>query len=151
MRLVDLEPRWIAGYDASARSMREHTDVRQASDTGGRDITPITIQQAQGVMFLCPVCFLKNGGPIGTEHVLCWFKDRGIPPDALPGPGRWTATGTSFEDLTLSPSVDVDKGHWHGFIQGGEIVGGLPAAPQPPLPPPRTVSPQPKFNFYGDR
>jgi hypothetical protein len=35
----------------------------------------------------------------------------------------WTITsGDSFENLSLSPSIDASKaGHWHGFIMNGEI------------------------------
>ncbi len=39
----------------------------------------------------------------------------------------WSITGGgSFEDLSLSPSIDAsNSGHWHGHISTGEIVGGL--------------------------
>jgi hypothetical protein len=34
----------------------------------------------------------------------------------------WQRAGDTFDTLTLSPSIDASKhGHWHGFIQGGEI------------------------------
>lgn len=129
MRLTDLEPEWLDHYDGAQRSFHGNDDAltsvhRAVIHAGDEDYFPVTkIDQprAQGVAFLCPVCFVKNNGPVGTEQVVCWFKDRGVPDDALPGPGRWTATGTSFADLTLSPSVNVDNGHWHGFIQGGEV------------------------------
>ena len=35
----------------------------------------------------------------------------------------WTVTGDSFENLSLSPSVDASNcGHWHGFITNGEAT-----------------------------
>lgn len=81
------------------------------------------LAEAHGVDFLCPLHFLKNGGPIGTHHVLCWFAGRGVPDDLKPGPGRWNVSGNDFSDLTLSPSVHLpgaDCG-WHGHVIGGEV------------------------------
>ena len=33
----------------------------------------------------------------------------------------WQVTGDSFENLTISPSIDM-KGHWHGFITNGQVT-----------------------------
>ena len=33
----------------------------------------------------------------------------------------WEMTGTSFETLTLSPSVHL-VGHWHGWIREGMVI-----------------------------
>ena len=83
-----------------------------------------SIANAQGVEFLCPGCYAKNGGPRGTHMVICWFSGRGVPDDAVPLPGRWGVSGTGIGDLTLAPSVDVGSDHcWHGFIQNGQSVG----------------------------
>ena len=39
------------------------------------------------------------------------------------GNNIWKMTGNTFEDITLSPSIDTSSsGHWHGFIQNGEII-----------------------------
>ena len=123
MMLIELEPEWVYDFNPATHGMRRADDAHAAAQAPSVEHAPrtLTIADAQGVMFLCPVCFKKNGGPVGTESVLCWFKDRGVPADAFPGPGRWTASGTSFEDLTLSPSVNVSNEHWHGFITNGEI------------------------------
>lgn len=109
VRLIDLEPEWVRDGDAPG------TRQRDAS---------LTIDTSQGVMFLCPKCFEKNGGPVGTHSVLTWFRGRGVEPERRPGPGRWTVTGTGFEDLTLQPSVDLTAGgrhpdEWHGWISNG--------------------------------
>ena len=74
-----------------------------------------TFEQAQGILFLCPKCFNESG-----HSILVWFKDRNVSPSALPAP-RWIATGTSLDDLTLSPSIDLGGTDWHGFIINGEI------------------------------
>ena len=67
------------------------------------------LASAQGVMFLCPLCYVKNGGEVGTHAVICWFRNRGVPADESPGPGRWDVSGTSIADLTLSPSVHFER------------------------------------------
>ncbi len=75
-----------------------------------------TFAEANGVLFDCPKCAGTNG-----HSVLVWFK--GAPLDAVPGPARWSASGSSLEDLTLSPSVDLTSGGtrdcWHGFVTNG--------------------------------
>lgn len=88
------------------------------------------LEEAQGIMFLCPVCFEKNGGPIGTHSVLCWFKNRGVPDDVSPKPGRWNPAGTGYTDLTfVGPGATSiwlrgggDSCGWHGFITKGEVT-----------------------------
>ncbi|HEY1772412.1 MAG TPA: DUF6527 family protein [Gammaproteobacteria bacterium] len=91
---------------------------------------PATLAEAQGIWFLCPRCFVKNGGPIGTHEVLVWFADRGVPAEAEPSP-RWTVSGTSFDDISLDPSIDCTKDkqgnvahpeEWHGYLKNGEIT-----------------------------
>lgn len=109
MRLTELEPEFVV-----------------LTENGYRHVP--TIVEAQGLMFLCPSCFAKNNGPIGTHMVLCWSRSRGVPDNVTPGPGRWMLVGTSFEDLTLDgdppgnpSSVNLGAGEWHGHIKNGEI------------------------------
>lgn len=85
-----------------------------------------SIEDAQGVSFLCPKCFTTNKGPIGTHTVICWFLDRGVSADEFPKPGRWGAFGTGLDDLTLkagSSSILLKGGcNWHGFIRNGDAT-----------------------------
>lgn len=93
-----------------------------------RDDCP-SVPQAQGVMFLCPKCYLEKGSAIGVHSVICWFAGR-VSDDVTPGPGRWTPSenSTSIENLTFVPgtpprstSVKLTGGcGWHGFIVSGE-------------------------------
>jgi hypothetical protein len=77
---------------------------------------------AHGVMFLCPRCYGLNAGPVGTHSVVLWFADAGVPADYRPEP-RWQATGSSIEDLTLSPSVSLEAScGWHGWVKDGGIA-----------------------------
>lgn len=92
------------------------------------------LEAAHGVCFLCPLCFQKNGGNVGTHAVICWFKGK-VPDEATPGPGRWNVSGSGIDDLTLSPSVNLDlpeahesikKGYnsclWHGWVKNGDAA-----------------------------
>lgn len=84
------------------------------------------LEEAQGIQFLCPKCFLTNGGPVGTHAVLCWFAGRGVPDTETPGPGRWNPWGTGYSDLTFVPpgatSVALQGGcAWHGFVSNGQV------------------------------
>lgn len=99
-----------------SRSLNELEAVFiRPTPTGYREVDRFA--DAEGVLFLCPTCFEKNAGPIGTEIIIAWFVD--VPKVLSPGPGRWKPTGTSLEDLTLTPSINVAQEHWHGFIRGG--------------------------------
>jgi len=86
-----------------------------------------SLAEAQGILYLCPLCYAKNGGAIGTHRVNTTFDARGVP-DHLGShseegaPTRWViASGSGFHDLTLTPSIWL-KGSvcgWHGFITFG--------------------------------
>jgi hypothetical protein len=86
----------------------------------GREFLPhvLSLAEAQGVMFECPAC--------GKHSVLTWFKGRGVPDTASPGPGRWAPSGTGLSDLTLSPSVDLSTSaspcKWHGWVKNGDAA-----------------------------
>lgn len=88
-----------------------------------------TIDEAQGVRFLCPKCFTANGGVVGTHSVVCWSASRGVPDHVKPSPGRWALKGTSIADITLdgdrgkSRSVQLEGGcAWHGYVTDGQAT-----------------------------
>lgn len=72
-----------------------------------------------GLWFDCPTC---QPGQRVRLHI--WFADpidggSSKAPDPQHG---WIRSGSSFETLSITPSVDCSRcGHWHGFITGGEI------------------------------
>jgi hypothetical protein len=105
VRLTDLEPEWTV-----------------ATGNGGFRRTD-NFAEAQGIIFACPHHYQKNGGLVGTHSILIWLAGRGAPPEYTPTP-RWkVASGTGFDDLTLTPSIDLTRGEpdeWHGFITNGE-------------------------------
>jgi len=100
--------------------------VRYTGNGGHQEVD--SFGEAQGVLFVCPSCYRKNGNSdIGVHMVLVWFRDRGVPVDAVPKPARWMASGTGLGDLTLSPSVNLQtdehsRDEWHGFVTNGEVT-----------------------------
>ncbi len=101
MRLTELNPAWI-------------------------DIDKL---EKVGILFDCPVHRTK-----GCEYprIPAFFANP--PSGCAPLPkheadeGRWQLTGTSFEDMTLTPSILYPRPkygpqHWHGFITNGEVSG----------------------------
>ena len=93
--------------------------------------TPVdTLDEAHGIMFLCPVCFAKNGGSVGTHSVDVTFSGRGVP-DNLGShgtndlPTRWDVSGTGLADLVCTPSIQLLGGcNWHGFIGSSGVPPG---------------------------
>lgn len=94
---------------------------------------------AQGLLFDCPLTRHVCEGravPPGTRpchghSIIVWFANAGVPAEAHPA-YRWTASGTGLDDLTLTPSINLDipwvdaKGvqhpsscSWHGFVTRG--------------------------------
>jgi hypothetical protein len=94
-------------------------------EEGGRTWRHVeSIGEADGIIFLCPVCFTANKGNIGTHSIICWRPH--IPQSVTPGPGRWQFVGTGYGDLTLqagSSSILLTGGcNAHFFIRNGEIA-----------------------------
>lgn len=97
--IVDLDPHWIR--DAASRVV--------------------------GVRFACPTCTSLEG----AVNICVLFRNpldggQGAPEGCgLPGDNggeRWERAGSTFETLTLSPSVDCSRcGHWHGFVAKGDV------------------------------
>lgn len=99
-------------------------------------------RRGQGVTFECPCCIgkpngvrlaaafvppLDGGAPVSlkasTIYPLLWPTDGSSDGRVTVPPGiHWLRTGDTFEALTLSPSIDASgAGHWHGWVQNGEI------------------------------
>lgn len=95
-----------------------------------------TVAEADHLMFLCPLCFERNGGPKGTHSVMATFAGRDVPKEAGSvdsdgNPSRWTVSGSGLDDLMLTPSILLDAKrkpeegcHWHGFVGSSGIPPG---------------------------
>jgi hypothetical protein len=95
------------------------------TDEHGSMVVVDTVAEADGVFYLCPVCFAKNGGPRGTHAIISW-RPR-VPQTISPTPGRWEFEGTTLDDITLvagSSSILLQTAPCkaHFFIRNGEIV-----------------------------
>lgn len=114
IRLADLEPQFLQHEtrmeDGVERRYNRHVE---------------TLADASSLFFLCPACFAKNGGAVGTHGIIVTFAGRGVPDDegshnSKGKPSRWNVSGTGLADLTLTPSIDV--GCWHAYITNGEAT-----------------------------
>lgn len=105
MRLSDLEPKFLKIINNKL------------------DTTLNSIVESDGIIFLCPVCFKANNGPIGTHSIICWRPH--VDKEKMPGPGRWEFQGSGIEDLTLvagSSSILLTGGcNAHFYIRNGSI------------------------------
>lgn len=106
MRLAELEPTFLMRIDDAHWKMLDK------------------IEGADGVQFLCPLCFSNNGNRReGVHSVVCWNPS--VPQTTSPIPGRWEMRGTGYGDLTLvagSSSVLITSGcKAHFLIRDGEI------------------------------
>lgn len=99
MKLIDLKPEFVRfSSDLVTANMHKREIVR-------------TLAEAQGIRFRSP------GNP---DLALCLpFSGRGAPADENGGI-QWGVSGTSFGDLTLTPSVNTRA--WHGFVTNGEVT-----------------------------
>jgi predicted RNA-binding Zn-ribbon protein involved in translation (DUF1610 family) len=143
MKLTDLDGRFAFGATKTGSSLSDGN----------------TVEGMQGVMFQCPSCGAgkeivvdherETGGRprrfiAGAHYIRVFFANpRGVdvaPPDAdlrndgTPNP-RWTMSGTSLDDLTLTPSINCDipwtdkdgvahpsSCKYHGFVTNGEVT-----------------------------
>lgn len=95
-----------------------------------------TVADADQIQFLCPLCYAKNGGSVGTHSVFVTFAGRNVPDEAGSRdsdgkPSRWSASGSAIDDLVLTPSILLgakqkpEHGcHWHGFVGSNGIPPG---------------------------
>lgn len=143
MRLVpDLQARFIRHeiriesrrfVKAAARAERPNgpytdDDVEERVGPAEYIVYVDTLADADGVWFLCPKCFVVNGGREGTHGVICWFVGK-VADDVAPKPGRWTPTGSGLHDLTFVPSAGRTQSvlltagcQWHGFVANGDAT-----------------------------
>jgi len=94
-------------------------------ENGGHHMVS-TLQEADGVKFLCPKCYAEIGSRPGVHSVICWFTGR-VSDDVNPAPGRWNPQGTGLQDLTFvgpgACSVLLMGGcGWHGFVTNGDAT-----------------------------
>ena len=90
-----------------------------------------SLAEADGILFLCPLCFKNNGNQRpGVHSIICWFVGH-VPDEMTPGPGRWTPSGSGLDDLTFVPGnppratsvlLTGEGCGWHGFVTNGDAT-----------------------------
>jgi hypothetical protein len=118
MKLIDLEPRWvgITRWDTPDGTQHYHDNPLRRG----------------GISFNCPVhtatCATCGQYLPQTHRLVVFFANPvdGKPPQVTDH--LWQRQGETFEDLSLSPSIDASARIeqdgtvcWHGHITSGEI------------------------------
>lgn len=88
------------------------------------------LNEAHGIRFICPKSFAAHGGMAGAHSVQVYFAGSPVPNhigvnkngDAV----RWNVSGTSLDDLSLSPSIQEQDSicGWHGFVGSSGVPPG---------------------------
>lgn len=127
MKISELEPSFLKLVVKVETWKTRSEDGVEGEATGDRHYyhKVETVEEADGVGFLCPLCFKNNGGNVGTHLVMCWRPK--MPLDiGLTGPGRWELVGSNFDNLSLvagSSSVQLQGGcNAHFTITNGEVI-----------------------------
>lgn len=80
-----------------------------------------SLADAQGIRFDCP----KDSHAIEVTFAGRGVADEQGSRDHEGKPSRWTVSGTSLDDLTLTPSIDGTRGGgctFHGFVTSGDVA-----------------------------
>lgn len=136
IKLTDLAPQFVRYMIGVASRGHGQTLPDGTTQWGGFPAEMIhhveTLAEAQGIWFLCPICFTKNGGHVGTHQCEVTFEGRGATDaqgshDHTGKPSRWNVSGTGYNDLVLTPSVLlVPPGcGWHGFVGSNGAPPGM--------------------------
>jgi hypothetical protein len=126
MKLTELEPQFVKYVTQSPDDQ-----FAEGRATPAEFLHHVaTAQEAQGIVFLCPACFKRNGGSVGTHAIEVSFSGKGAKDhqgsrNREGKPSRWTVSGNTYDDLTLRPSILIDPAKpgcdgWHGFITNGD-------------------------------
>ena len=127
--LRQLEAQFIA-YQQESKEEMFARGVAVPADTFRR---VDTMTEAHGIRFMCPKSFALNGGPEGTHTVQIYFVGSPVPSHIGKNKNgqtvRWSAAGTSYDDLSLSPSIqeEDDICGWHGFVGSSGVPPGSAA------------------------
>lgn len=110
MKLTELNPRWVDGHP-DRKGIAVEFDCPGPCCAGKPSIAPAFHDPGEGTTkkqrLYVRLARPLDGGAVFNLH---------------PGCTAWDHSGTTFDDLTLMPSVDASGfGHWHGFITNGEV------------------------------
>jgi hypothetical protein len=88
------------------------------------------LNEADGIRFVCPKSFAAHGGKVGAHSVQVYFAGSPVPANIGVNQNgdtvRWNVSGTSLDDLSLSPSIQEQDSicGWHGFVGSSGVPPG---------------------------
>ena len=98
--------------------------IKLNDETGASFSIVERINDADGIMFVCPKCHESTDENKGAHSIICWAPH--VPQTVHPVPGRWNLIGTGLHDLELkngSSSVAIGgKCQAHFFVRDGKII-----------------------------
>ena len=120
MKLTELEPE-LFRYEERI----ETWNTANGPKTGPRcyRVPVTTFAESHCVWFWCPKCHSGQPHPIEVT-----IAGRGVPDhlgthNKKGEPTRWNLSGDSFENLSLTPSVQLEAGcNWHGHVTNGDAT-----------------------------
>jgi len=124
--LRELEAQFIAYREETAEEMF----ARGVSKPSALFTRVDSFSEAHGIRFICPKSFATHSGKAGAHSVQVYFAGSPVPNDmGVNKDGqtvRWNASGTSLDDLSLSPSIQEQDNEcgWHGFVGNSGIPPG---------------------------
>lgn len=124
--LRQLEARFIAYREET----KEEMFVRGVAVPAQMFMQVDTLQEAHGIRFICPKSFETHGGIIGSHYIQIYFAGSPVPDNlGINQNGtavRWNVSGTSLDDLSITPSIQEEGYHcgWHGFVGSGGVDAG---------------------------
>lgn len=130
-KLRELEAHFARSYDREPTAEERALNPQFPADYRMKGYRYVdTLAEADGLIFLCPLCFAKNGGAVGTHGVAIPFPNA---PDGQYIRGRDGSTpkwrvvgGSTLDDLQLAPSIQLlgDGCNWHGFVGSSGVPPG---------------------------
>lgn len=126
MRLAEFEPRWWAAAGRRGQGLvfrcphcrRTWLCVAFANPLDAGAPWNIGTQERRPISQLWDVLYGPRGPDGRYQGAVLQAGTEVVPPGHL-----WARSGETFENLTLSPSVDASPaGCWHGFVRNGAIA-----------------------------
>lgn len=125
MKLRDLEAFFTKYHERAVPPDQYFEGVMHTSGVQRSFHRVDTLEEADGVWFICPKCFAAD-----RHRVKVGFHGKATPGtyghNSKGEPVLWTvAGGTSLDDLQLTPSIQIEGCcNWHGFVGSNGVPPG---------------------------
>lgn len=123
MKLIDLDAHFIKweGRPPTQEQHQRQPDIFPLDGIVDWFIETEKLTEAHGICFLCP----KSVAEKKDHYIQVYFKGSPVPPHLGQNKDkktvRWISSGSSYDDLTLHPSIDEQSEcGWHGWVKNGD-------------------------------